>query len=178
MYGRIRHDNYSADAIDLRLWRRPVGSRWLNLNSCEGLHRGTQGPKHVADLISTPPSVAHVGTIGSIRRVSRLTDRPFSDAPRASPPATAQISRPSPADYDSRRRLVTRKASVVSPKFVGIRPALHPRWLRCSSLKYSRYSRSSRLAIGAHRRPRCTTNFGDATLASAGRPELPTSRWA
>src|SRR5438093_9625128 len=26
---------------------------------------------------------------------------------------------------------------------------MHPRWLRCSSLKYSRYSRSSRLAIGA-----------------------------
>ena len=32
---------------------------------------------------------------------------------------------------------------------------MHPRWLRCSSLKYSRYSRSSRLASGAPRRPRC-----------------------
>ena len=28
---------------------------------------------------------------------------------------------------------------------------MHPRWLRCSSLKYSRYSRSSRLAIRAPR---------------------------
>src|SRR5947208_6602957 len=50
-----------------------------------------------------------------------------------------------------------------------VRPALHPVstptrlprwgprfWLRCSSLKYSRYSRSSRLAIRAHRRPRCS----------------------
>src|SRR5712664_299421 len=71
-----------------------------------------------------------------------------------------------------------RDTSVVSLKFVGIRPALHPSstptrlprwgprvWLRCSSLKYSRYSHSSRLAIRAHRRPRCTTNFRDATLA-------------
>src|SRR5712691_5725103 len=32
---------------------------------------------------------------------------------------------------------------------------MHPRWLRCSSLKYSRYSRSSRLAIGAPRPSRC-----------------------
>src|SRR5262245_58338122 len=32
---------------------------------------------------------------------------------------------------------------------------MHPRWLRCSSLKYSRYSRSSRLAIGAPRTSRC-----------------------
>src|SRR6266699_588811 len=32
---------------------------------------------------------------------------------------------------------------------------MHPRWLRCSSLKYSRYSRSSRLASGAPRPSRC-----------------------
>src|SRR2546425_11008787 len=32
---------------------------------------------------------------------------------------------------------------------------MHPRWLRCSSLKYSRYSQSSRLAIGAPRPSRC-----------------------
>src|SRR5712691_5942949 len=62
-------------------------------------------------------------------------------------------------------------ASVVSLKFVGIRPALHPGWLRCSSLKYARYSHSSRLAIRAHHRPRCTTNFRDATL-EAGRARL------
>ena len=36
------------------------------------------------------------------------------------------------------------------------RPALHPVWRRCSSLEYSRYARSSRLATRAHRRPRCT----------------------
>jgi len=35
-------------------------------------------------------------------------------------------------------------------------PRWGPRgWLRCSSLKYSRYSRSSRLAIGAPRPSRC-----------------------
>ena len=32
---------------------------------------------------------------------------------------------------------------------------MHPRGLRCSSLKYSRYSRSSRLASGAPRPSRC-----------------------
>src|SRR2546428_13879612 len=32
---------------------------------------------------------------------------------------------------------------------------MHPRRLRCSSLKYSRYSRSSRLAGGAPRPSRC-----------------------
>src|SRR6266850_565519 len=32
---------------------------------------------------------------------------------------------------------------------------MHPLWLRCSSLKYSRYSRSSRLAGGAPRPSRC-----------------------
>ena len=32
---------------------------------------------------------------------------------------------------------------------------MHPRGLRCSSFKYSRHSRSSRLAHGAPRRPRC-----------------------
>ena len=40
-----------------------------------------------------------------------------------------------------------------------IRPALHPVWLRCSSLKYAQYSRSSRLASRAHRRPRCSQDF-------------------
>src|SRR6266849_5561976 len=32
---------------------------------------------------------------------------------------------------------------------------MHPRWLRCSSLKYSRYSQSSRLAIEAPRPSQC-----------------------
>src|SRR5437867_5290179 len=32
---------------------------------------------------------------------------------------------------------------------------MHPRWRRCSSLKYSRYSRSSRLAGEAPRPSRC-----------------------
>src|SRR5207244_8275347 len=36
---------------------------------------------------------------------------------------------------------------------------MHPRCLRCASLKYSRYSRSSRLVSGAPRRPRCDAGF-------------------
>src|SRR6266851_223960 len=61
-----------------------------------------------------------------------------------------------------------------------IRAALHPVWLRCSSLKYSRYchptaqttrgggpgSRSSRLARRAHRRSRCD----DGLAPRAARP--------
>ena len=37
---------------------------------------------------------------------------------------------------------------------------MHPRRLRCSSLKYSRYSRSSRLASGAPRPSRCDVAVG------------------
>jgi len=44
--------------------------------------------------------------------------------------------------------------SVVSQKFV-CRPPMHPVPRRCSSVKYSRYSPSSRLAGRAPRRPRC-----------------------
>jgi len=36
---------------------------------------------------------------------------------------------------------------------------MHPDWRRCSSLKYTWYSQSSRLAIPAPRRPRCHAGF-------------------
>ena len=45
-----------------------------------------------------------------------------------------------------------------------VRPALHCRELPCSFLKYSRYSRSSRLARGAHRRPRCSPPLPPRTV--------------
>jgi hypothetical protein len=44
-------------------------------------------------------------------------------------------------------------------KYGGIRPPMHPASRRCSSVKYSRYSPSSRLARRAPRRPRCVTVF-------------------
>ena len=44
-------------------------------------------------------------------------------------------------------------------KYGGIRPPMHPVPLRCSSVAYSRYSPSSRLAGRAPRRPRCVTVF-------------------
>src|SRR5882724_6433212 len=50
---------------------------------------------------------------------------------------------------------------------------MHPRWLRCSSLKYSRYSRSSRLAIGAPRPSRC-----DARLSPRAAKARSLSRFA
>jgi len=43
-----------------------------------------------------------------------------------------------------------------------------PACLRCSSLKYSRYSRSSRLTIRAPRSGTLTTNHGDGTLGLCG----------
>jgi hypothetical protein len=42
---------------------------------------------------------------------------------------------------------------------------MHPRELRCSSFKYDQYSQSSRLARGAPRRPRCTSEFATGPLA-------------
>ena len=55
------------------------------------------------------------------------------------------------------RRLPAAPSASSSPwcNSICIRTAMHPRWRRCSSLKYSRYSQSSRLAIGAPRRSRC-----------------------
>jgi hypothetical protein len=44
---------------------------------------------------------------------------------------------------------------------------MHPRWLRCSSLKYSRYSQSSRLAIGAPRPSRCDAGRSARTVKGA-----------
>ena len=54
---------------------------------------------------------------------------------------------------------------------------MHPRRLRCSSLKYSRYSRSSRLAGGAPRPSRCDARLSQRaarcrrTCGKAGRPK-------
>ena len=47
---------------------------------------------------------------------------------------------------------------------LGIRSPMHPAWLRCSSLAYSRYAPSSRLAMRAPRRPRCTRQFATGPL--------------
>ena len=49
-----------------------------------------------------------------------------------------------------------KRFSVLSSIYLYIRLVLHPVWRRCVSLEYSRYARSSRLAIRAHRRPPCT----------------------
>ncbi len=62
-----------------------------------------------------------------------------------------------------------------------VRPALHPSstpmrlphwgpraWLRYSSLKYSRHSRSSRLARRAHCRPRCNAGLAPRTARARG----------
>jgi hypothetical protein len=71
------------------------------------------------------------------------------------------VQRPDPAGdgplVTHRRHMIPLhlRASVASQKVVGIRSALHPGWLRCSSPEYSRYSGSSRLAIRAHRSSRC-----------------------
>src|SRR5450759_384695 len=43
---------------------------------------------------------------------------------------------------------------------------MHPRGLRCSSLKYSRYSRSSRLAGGAPRPSRCDARLSPRAVST------------
>ena len=56
-------------------------------------------------------------------------------------------------------RIEAMNVSAASPKFVCIRPPMHPASRRCSSVKYSRYSPSSRLARRAPRRPRCDNDL-------------------
>jgi hypothetical protein len=72
-------------------------------------------------------------------------------------------------------------------KYGGIRPPMHPASRRCSSVKYSRYSPSSRLARRAPRRPRCVTVFMKGSTMSRmqrvrivpiGRSSLPAVRSA
>jgi len=52
-----------------------------------------------------------------------------------------------------------------------IRPAMHPRWLRCS-LTYSRYARSSRLVSGAPRRPRCNAGLSPRAARERRSPPM------
>src|SRR6266850_1180566 len=53
---------------------------------------------------------------------------------------------------------------------------MHPRGLRCSSLKYSRYSRSSRLARGAPRPPRCDARLSPRAAGLRSSP-VTNERW-
>ena len=77
-----------------------------------------------------------------------LRSRLWQSLPKRPPtPSRAILATPV-----SRRRTAH---SVASPKSCYIRPALHPGARRCSSVAYSRYAPSSRLARRAHRRPRC-----------------------
>jgi TIR domain/HEAT repeats len=68
----------------------------------------------------------------------------------------AEMERRNPRTLHGAARALGPEAAITaSPKSCYIRPALHPRAQRCSSVAYSRYAPSSRLARGAHRRPRC-----------------------
>ena len=60
-----------------------------------------------------------------------------------------------------------RETSVLSAWFAHNSRAGHPGWRRCSSLKYSRYSRSSRLAIRAPRSGTYAAIHADRTLADS-----------
>ena len=67
-----------------------------------------------------------------------------------------------PLPISKRASLVSARdllSSVPSSKFADIFRAGHPGWLRCSPLKYSRYSRASRLAIRAPRSGKFVTEF-------------------
>jgi hypothetical protein len=73
-----------------------------------------------------------------------------------------------PTDVSGRFRIYEIASSVPEPKFANILRAGHPGSLRCFSLKYSRYSRSARLAIRAPRPEYLSANFGFGTLKSPG----------
>jgi hypothetical protein len=75
-------------------------------------------------------------------------------------------------------------------KYGGIRPSMHPASLRCSSVKYSRYAPSSRLARRAGpptrqarwgprapRRPLCVTVFMKGSTKQGNQFEASTAGW-
>src|SRR5947208_9085948 len=70
----------------------------------------------------------------------------------------------SPVHLRSSAALVSRNSDSSHNSRAG-----HPGWLRCSSLTYSRYARSSRLAIRAPRSGTYATNHCYGTLAGADR---------
>ena len=77
-------------------------------------------------------------------------------------------------DYNS--KLLAMIASGTPPDVININSFLtleldgmlveHPGWLRCSSLTYDRYARSSRLASRAPRRSRCDAGFHHGLLGA------------
>jgi hypothetical protein len=125
-------------------------------------------------LFSVPlrfPLVRHGApvTVGlaRLRRIARTfvegesaTRHCSTDSRREAPP-TDRGRQAGPFAHSSRlrtrKRVVTEEPNVNSPwrKSSCIRRAMPPAWLRCSSLKYSRYSRSSRPASRAPHPPRC-----------------------
>src|SRR5712691_8315201 len=72
------------------------------------------------------------------------------------------VRRPTVASFGD-RRLVSRNSDSSHNSRAG-----HPGWLRCSSLTYSRYARSSRLAIRAPRSGTYATNHCYGTLDGHG----------
>src|SRR5450759_3519580 len=104
-----------------------------------GLSRAT--PFDVAQGVVS--AVEPRAPVGSGQNIHAGRRRPLAaGVARSDPPATIALN---PAD------------TLGGPpaNYGCIRPPLHPTRLRCSSLEYSRYSRSSCLAGRAHRRPRC-----------------------
>ncbi len=68
-----------------------------------------------------------------------------------------------PASAGMTAFILTLLLSAPIHKYDGIRPPMHPGLRRCSSVKYARYSPSSRLASRAPRRPRYVTVFTNRT---------------
>lgn len=104
-----------------------------------------------------------------LARFERLLERDFRHDHRVAAYAgclgvSARGRRVVRASRLSRRGRSVADASGANLNWLGIRPAGHPAWLRCSSLEYSPDAHSSRLASRAPRRPRCTSRFGSAPL--------------
>ena len=139
------------------LLRRPAGRHAHEPDDMDG----DVGHDSGSDVPSTRPG--HRST----RRTPRKSAASASWTTRVRSPATIACpsSRPSRA---SARRVVRRAASSPWCKSACIRRALHPAWRRCSSLKYTRYSRSSRLASRAHRPARCNGRLAPRAASERG----------
>ena len=150
-------------------WQEPFGLAMIEAMAC--------GTPVLAFEGGSVEEIVHDGVNGWIcadaadmARADRVARRPGGIVPRlrratffAGPHGRSLPRRLRPRD----ERVRARRRNSPWCNSICIRTAMHPRWLRCSSFKYSRYSQSSRLAIGAPRRSRC--DDGVAPRAANGR---------
>ncbi len=144
--------------------RRPAGSEGSSGDRC-GCRARQRDPRARRSRYRRTEGRSRDSDAGTARREPPCSrpNRPSSETGRrrAAKPAGALVcSGQAVARWCSARGRVAEFTLVLTLRnTVAFGRRCIPAGCDCSSLKYSRYSRSSRLAIGAPRRPRCLTVF-------------------